>query len=435
MLQISERSVCDKGDIARNLTTEIYPFTRWVQFIHRTAHDFLVDTQAGKDILNYYSGKRTMIDFKIKLFKSDLYLSAIYHTIGVMASAEFAISHCVKLQHEGIEDEVMSQLLQAIQKLWNQGVFIQVIDRSVPSYHLLPARLACELTNMEEFLLPWILKSHSSQDPTIALRHVCLEWNVERMTGPPTHMIKQLISLGADPHAVGVTLPQLAKFTWWNARFTQETSAFELLLRGTLNRLNRGDRDVMPEILQVIDSMTPSCPDYWRRRIIVHIFQEPFGDYAYNELQNWEYLSMGVDWSTFEVNMQYLLKRLLACVESCEIPTKDYKVHEVANSAVKPYIRIRNFRPWRLEDGGKPSCYRVINQESWNSLCDNRFGTIDYADFNLQGVLRSWFPGPEHDFLLGSYERVSIDDEVDEIASEGLGFYRILSQNVDNRFG
>ncbi|XEV04348.1 hypothetical protein FSHL1_009635 [Fusarium sambucinum] len=424
MLQVSEKSVCETGYGGHDLTTEIHPFTRSVQFIHRTAHDFLVDTKPGQDILSYYSGMKTMIDFRLKLFKSDLYLSMIYHSLGVMADADHVVELCAKLQRQGTNDTVILQLLQVIRNLWNQGVFVKRVSAGRYSFRSLPARLACELTHMEEFFLPWMLQSTSSQDATVALRDVCLEWNVEEMTGPPTRIIQRLIALGTDPHAVGVTSPPMMDCDFKEACFTQETSALELLLRGTLNRFTRGDRDVLPEILEVIDSLAPSFPDYWRRRIIIHISQDnAMEDITFSQLRSWEYFFVGYGWATFEVNMQYLLKRLLATMASCEIHTRDYKVHEIANSTVEPYSRIRNIATLKVQNESY-DCYRIIDQEPWKSLCDNMFGPMDYTELNLRGLVEG-VSGPEYDFLVGSYEQVLVDDEIDEIASEGLGFYRI----------
>ncbi|KAM0228869.1 hypothetical protein ACHAPO_010393 [Fusarium lateritium] len=431
MLQVSERSICDTGDSSHDLTTEIHPFTRSVRFIHRTAHDFLVDTKPGQDILSYYSGMKTMIDFRLKMFKSNLYLSTIYRTLGVMANADHVVELCAKLQSQGINDNVMLQLLQVIRNLWNQGVFVKRFSAGPHSFRSLPARLACELTHMEEFFLSWMLQSRSSQDPTVALRDVCLEWNVEEMTGPPTRIIQRLIALGANPHAVGMTSPPMMDCFYQEACFTQETSALELLLRGTLNRFTRGDRDVLPENLEIIDSILPSCPDYWRRKIIVHICQD-LDEHAihYSQLRSWEYLSLFDGWATFEVNMQYLLKRLLAAVATCETPIRDYKAHEIANSTAEPYSRIRNFKKIQPQEQGNPFCYRVIDQEPWKSICDNAFGPIDYMELNVPQLVEG-FQDPECDFLVRSYERVSVDDEIDEIASEGLGFYRINSREVN----
>ncbi|KAG8355654.1 hypothetical protein FVEN_g6527 [Fusarium venenatum] len=400
LLQISEKSVFDTSHRKDAFTSEIYPFTRSVQFIHRTAHDFLVDTKPEQDILNYYSGMNRMVDLQLKMFKSELYLSAVYHTIGVTAMPDDAIEHCVELQKQGVNDKAMLPVLQVIQNLWDQ-----------------------------DLCLSWMLQSGSSQAPTVALRDICIEWNSAEMASPPTQMIQRLIASDADPHAVGLTSPSLRPPFDDDACFTHEISAYELLLRGALNRFSRGDYDVLPTILKVIDSMAPSCPEYWRRRIIVNIFHGELDSNEYRHICSWEYLYPTQGWATFEVDMQYLLNRLLIAVSSCGIPTQAYKVHEIANSAVESYSRIRNIVPRHTYGDKNLFCCRVINQVPWEGLCNNMFGPIDRTELSVRDLLeRSFDENPEYDFLLGSYEQVSIDDEIDQLASEGLGFYREVSQ-------
>lgn len=78
---------------------EIDPVIRLVEFVHRTAHDFLVDTKPVQDILSYYSGMKMTTDFQLTLFKSEL---SVYHTIGAATFPEHAIHQCVELQRQGV---------------------------------------------------------------------------------------------------------------------------------------------------------------------------------------------------------------------------------------------------------------------------------------------------------------------------------------------
>ncbi|CEF76538.1 unnamed protein product [Fusarium graminearum] len=371
---------------------EIDPVIRLVEFVHRTAHDFLVDTKPGQDILSYYSGMKMTTDFQLKLFKSEL---SVYHTIGAATFPEHAIHQCVELQRQGVNYEMMDQLVRVMQSLWDQG-------------------LAHELTNMED-------------DPTIALRDICHEWNVAATRRPSILMIQRLIALDASPHAVGASSPPLRKSGGFYAVFTQETSAFELLLRGTLSRLIDGRRDAVLEILEVIDSLAPSCPD-WGRRIMVFCQDAMYWKLL---LHDWEFYWPTCGGATFEVNMQYLLRRLLVAV-SCEgIPTQNYRLHEIANSAVESYSRVRNIVPRQRDDEGYPFCCRVVNQEPFKDLCDNMFGPQDKGHLNVDDLRNEeFYRNPKYDFLLGSYERVMLDDEVDQLASEDLGFHRITNERI-----
>ncbi|UZP37080.1 hypothetical protein NXS19_004896 [Fusarium pseudograminearum] len=425
MIQVSEELI-ERADIPVN----IYQVVRSVQFVHRTAHDFLVDTKPGQDILSYYGGMKTTTDFQIKLFKSELYLSTVYHTIGLMAYPDHTMHRCIKLQEEGVDDEVIAQLVRVMQTLWDQGVFLQWIDCMSYRFRSFPARLACELTDMGDACLPLIIQSNSSQDPTMALRDICHEWDVRKGKGPPTQMIQRLIALGANPHAVGATSPPLVPYARLSAVLSQETSAFELLVRGALNRVIHGHRDVIPAYLEVIDSLAPSCPD-WGRRTIVNVTAEVGADFQSSALQNWEFYWPEDGGATFEVNLQYLVRRLLAAASSNGISTQGYKVHQIANSAVESYSRVRNIVPSQGLNNENPFCCRVVNQEPFKNLCDNIFGPWITGQLN-ELIGHSFYKNPRYEFLLGSYERVMLDDEVDQLASEYLGFNRITNRKIAN---
>ncbi|KAM0348526.1 hypothetical protein ACHAP4_010881 [Fusarium culmorum] len=405
--------------------SEIDPVTRSVEFVHRTAHDFLVDTNPGQDILSYYSGMKMSTDFQLKLFKSEL---SVYHTIGAATFPDNAISQCVELQRQGVNYEMMAQLVRAMQSLWDQGAFLDMCVKRACLFRSFPAGLAHELTNMEDVCLPLMIQSNSPRDPTIALRDICHEWNVTTTKSPSTLMIQRLIDLDASPHTVGASSPPLRKDGGFDAVFTQKTSAFELLLRGTLSRfINNCRRDAILEVLEVIDSLAPSCPD-WGRRIMVFCEDAIYGKYL---LHNWEFHWPAYGSATFEVNMQYLLRRLLAAVSSEGIPTQNYKLHEIANSAVESYSRVRNIVPRQPPGEEHPFCCRVVNQEPFRNLCNNMFGPQDQSQLNVGDLIAEEFQrNRKYDFPLGSYERVMVDDEVDQLASEDLGFHRITNERI-----
>ncbi|PTD04165.1 hypothetical protein FCULG_00001924 [Fusarium culmorum] len=215
MIQVYETLIEIEG-----LPVEIHPVVRSVQFVHRTAHDFLVDTKPGKDILSHYSGLKTTTDFQVKLFKSQLHLSTAYHTIGTMAIPEVIINQCIELQKQGVNDEIMTQLVRVLQNLWDQGVILHMCVLLRCLLRSFPTGLALELTNMEDAMIPLIIQSNSSQDPTIALRDICHECAVRDEKGPPTQMIQRLIALDANSHAVGTVSPPPRDYYGYCAIFT-----------------------------------------------------------------------------------------------------------------------------------------------------------------------------------------------------------------------
>ncbi|RGP67339.1 hypothetical protein FSPOR_6099 [Fusarium sporotrichioides] len=445
MLQVSEKSVCHPyitQNSLEDLTAEIYPFTRSVQFIHRTARDFLVDTKPGQDILSYYSGMKTTIDLELKIFKSELYLSTLYRTLGVEAIPESASEGCFKLQNKGADDETILQLLRVIRDLWNQGVFIPLCVTDWFPFYSFPASFPCWLSNMEDFCLSWMMQSSSCQDSTVALRDICLEWKVSG-EAPPTQMIQRLIALGADPHAIGATTMMESPIN--GTSFTQGKSAFELLLRSTFSRLFSGDYYALPAALEVLDSMAPICSDL-HRRIIVTITENQLGTSCLRDIENWEYHPSQYGWATFEVDILYLLRRLLAAIEFCGIPTQAYKVYEIANLAAESYSRIRHVAPRACNNVNDPFralnqikneslfCYRIIDQEPFKHMCDDTFRSRECTEWSLlrlmEGILNR---DPDFEFLLRNCKLVLLGDEIVKLASEDLGIHILVDGEVDDQ--
>ncbi|ENH64022.1 hypothetical protein FOC1_g10002625 [Fusarium oxysporum f. sp. cubense race 1] len=81
MLQVGGQSGFTEDE--DDLPKAIYPLTRSVQFIHRTAHDFLVDTEAGQSIVNYKSNETTSMDTGLKLLTCRLILAKTFYELGV----------------------------------------------------------------------------------------------------------------------------------------------------------------------------------------------------------------------------------------------------------------------------------------------------------------------------------------------------------------
>ncbi|KAM5353040.1 hypothetical protein ACJZ2D_017084 [Fusarium nematophilum] len=100
---------------------KICPFTRPVNFIHRSAYDFLVDTEAGQSILNYKSSETTWIDIAVKVFKSRLYLANAFYGIGTRVDMSQAPITCFRLQGKGVDPDITLGMLTVMKDLYEKG--------------------------------------------------------------------------------------------------------------------------------------------------------------------------------------------------------------------------------------------------------------------------------------------------------------------------
>ncbi|KAF7554276.1 hypothetical protein G7Z17_g3025 [Cylindrodendrum hubeiense] len=77
LLQLRNGIIQLSGNIAS--PPEFNFLVQHVEFIHRTAHDFFVETQAGQDILNYKHAPSLSVNTDVALVNSILYMARVFH--------------------------------------------------------------------------------------------------------------------------------------------------------------------------------------------------------------------------------------------------------------------------------------------------------------------------------------------------------------------
>ena len=117
MLEVGERS---PFELEKGLH-KICSFVRPVGFIHRTAHDFLVDTEAGQAILNYKSSETMWNDMEVKLFKSRLCLANVFRGIGIRVDMSQTSIECFKLERTGVDPDVTLGIRTVVKDLYKKG--------------------------------------------------------------------------------------------------------------------------------------------------------------------------------------------------------------------------------------------------------------------------------------------------------------------------
>ncbi|EWY82917.1 hypothetical protein FOYG_15000 [Fusarium oxysporum NRRL 32931] len=228
-----------------------------VEFIHRTAHDFLVDTEEGQKILKcgqLSKGEAGIRKLKgllcfLRFLHSEygikwLFLRNLYRLLGLLNSKA----------HE-FQSEVM-ELLQIMQNLYEgygpswecQAPFISFLT----SY-----------ANLEYFVKLSIAQEKSSLLATRVLRDA---WSPDRHSSlsPTSRLIDALISMKADPHSYGAN----QRFNPWLESmkpFVREGTSFTNLLMFAFHAVIEGSysgSEPSREILKVAMKMATTCPDF-----------------------------------------------------------------------------------------------------------------------------------------------------------------------------
>lgn len=421
MLQVSEDSVFHTTDEHDpDFPPEIFPFTRKVVFIHRTAHDFLVDTKVGQEILNYPHSLTLSLDLRVKVVKSGLYLLKIYYLMGLIGCTHLTIEKCRELHDKGADKAVILELFAVIQDLYEEGILGNSRYWWAPNSPPDPF-LAYHFPAFEDDWISRFVQPDSPQVVTDALRYMALESTAFQDRGPPVQFVQKLIALGGDAHTVGMPF----KVSQEGPSVTQQTSAFELFIRGAINQAMIGNKKHLPLFLDIINTMASTCPDWDRKLMIVPVYFGFSNDCI--RLVHWEEVvsqhKIHKSWVACVVDMRFLFMQLLAAIDFSKTPTSLHQLHQVTKSFTKPYMRIQHFAP---EQKGGPGlfCYRLLAQEPFQNPTDclfgPKFGTI-LKVLILLNQDKDLFQVSKFKSLLGSFEKVSLHTEIGCLAQEGIG--------------
>ncbi|KAF4969219.1 hypothetical protein FSARC_3522 [Fusarium sarcochroum] len=181
-------------------------------FIHRTAHDFLVETEAGQRILNYNDDSSLSIDTDVRIFKSMADLMVTFYKLYHVRFISWSInSICARLFRKGYSKTLVLRMLETISDLHSQGILALYWDYDArsPSHHFI-SDLAYDPPLLDNFIEPLLQQADSHSAATDILRDITDLWLNETdpaVSMPSTKFVHKMLELGADPHIPG--LPHL----------------------------------------------------------------------------------------------------------------------------------------------------------------------------------------------------------------------------------
>lgn len=207
LLQLSKSKDEHGGELSKN--DGINMLMQQMDFIHRTAHDFLVETQAGQSILNYKHVPSLSVNSDVTLAKFMLCTLRILHREldFLIVDARDVISSIARAARKGgdIKSEITSMLLTA-HELYESRVLFFI------SEWLIRPPFVCLLTHHSPLFDDSVISSLVRADSTVidkSLHGIVVEWGyfwflfgLPRVPRCPTRVIQELILMGADPHAM-----------------------------------------------------------------------------------------------------------------------------------------------------------------------------------------------------------------------------------------
>ncbi|KAG5808258.1 hypothetical protein H9Q74_007704 [Fusarium xylarioides] len=415
MLQVGRQSAFE--DIVPDA---MYPLMRSVQFIHRTAHDFLVDTEHGQSILNHRSNETALVDEHLKLLKSRLSLANTYYReLEVVSDCRGPIFDCNQLNKKGANPEAILRILRTIKDLYEDGALgnLYPAEKNTPSF---PCVMAYYLDSFDDFIISSFMPTPSPELATRSLHELALASRYFRMCKTTARIIRGMIELGGDAHAA-----KRSKLSFELTGHGMPT-AFELFFCGVLNLSNH---DARRNFLDVSEVFVQTCPDL-HRRVMAFLGEHGF-------LLTYPLQGVG-EWVAVEVDLQFLISQLLTSADLDNIPAEfNYRIRELAASFTKPHARVRHV----VCRGGNDLwtlCYRILNQEPCTDVIDSfghdkkcgkavkaLVGALDAMSDPIDDSTHS-----ESSFASEWFKEVPIQEEMDMLIQEGIGLYREEDMNI-----
>lgn len=339
LLQLSKSEYGGGGEFSEN--DEISILMQQTDFMHRTAHDFLLETEAGQSVLNYKHVPSLSVNLDVTLVKAMFCsLRTLRRELdSLIVDASDVISSIAQAARKGgdIKSEITSMLLTA-HELYESRVFFSY------SEWLVRPPFVCLLTHHSPLFDDWVISSLERADSTVidkSLHGIVVEWGyfwfrlgLRRVPRFPTRVIQELISMSADPHAI-ISWPVENGGNQWG--FAEPVTAYGLCLTFALNRF--WEAPDASGLVDVIDAMAQTCTN-WQTRILLR--GERSNSAHRFILRPWGRKGFESDLDLFcEVDLQFLLLQFLAAVEPIHPIPQESRLRKFAKTLTKPVAIIR----------------------------------------------------------------------------------------------
>ncbi|CAF3479337.1 unnamed protein product [Fusarium graminearum] len=359
-----------------------------VEFVHRTAYEFIVGTEAGQKIISY-SGMSDC-EVEVLLFYSALYRQKIFYPVHKLRMSTF---HLVKglprlLGLKGPEDNMqkIKGLCSAIRTFyvngflasgfgrWPRPPFASILATVIPIFDWEVEHMDPELATSVLQNIPW----HK------------LKW--DEINDIPVSGLRRLLSQGADPDAV---VPYTLLFPHLRVQYGNRTTAlweFLYCTQWTMWQNNRQNRTTNPHVVEIAADMLRTSPNVDQHGLLLtskkngrrskNTRMGPADFYYTLDIGKRNYRDGCEIVSILSANISYLLDSMLRFLPQQEKARMKDQVHFIESKIVDPMICLRALI--ESQDGGRSKCFQIIDQDPFQSLID----TINEQERNHQRPMR-----------------------------------------------
>ncbi|KAJ4003866.1 hypothetical protein NW752_011994 [Fusarium irregulare] len=244
-----------------------------VVFIHRTAHDFLTDTEAGHAIMQRQSASE--IELATKLLKGILAVFCVLHSrtemCGPLTMVLEQTNQLVEIHGpEGLQEVV--SMFPLLERLYRNGI-IGTYHHPLPEPHFLG--LLARYAGFHAFVTIAIKSPALASSPTDILRDALSlspAWifsSHRELVFPSLDLIQQLLTMGASVHTTGFSCRDSYGISLKYVPFVRIDTIFANVIGTGLLSLNLPYRnallsessDFSTRFIDCILSMAPTCPE------------------------------------------------------------------------------------------------------------------------------------------------------------------------------
>ncbi|EKJ71649.1 hypothetical protein FPSE_08095 [Fusarium pseudograminearum CS3096] len=349
-----------------------------VEFVHRTAYDFIVGTEAGQKIISY-SGMSDC-EVEVLLYYSGLYWQRILYPVHKLRMSTL---HLVKglprlLGLKGPEDNIqkIEGLCCAIRTFYDNEFLASGLGRW-------PRPPFASILATVRPIFDWEVEHMDPDSATSVLQNIPwhkLKW--DESNDIPVSGLRRLLSQGADPDAA-VSYAALYPIT--EVQHGKRTAALWEFLYHTqwvMWQNNSQNRTTQPHVVEIAAEMLQRSSSVDQHGLLVHekMFSgKPRTQRFFYSLKIEEEENIFDAWirCILSANVSYLLDSMLRFLPQQEKAKMHDQVQFIESKIVDPTICLRVLV---TDDDGVLQCFQIIDQHPFQGLID----TINEQERNHQ---------------------------------------------------
>ncbi|KAH6994657.1 hypothetical protein EDB82DRAFT_537513 [Fusarium venenatum] len=364
--------------------------TRRIEFVHRTAYDFLINTEAGRKILSY--SEMTDCEVEVLMFNGLLCLLRIlYHAFGgcypSMRIVEM-LPRLLSLQGSESDKEKVKDLWMTIRSFHVNGIMVNYHYHRWP-----PAPFASETATLGA-IFDFEVQDMNSNTATSVLQNIPwhdISW--DERSAVPVSGLRMLLLQGADPTTVlSYTMFHIVsdEQSVSDHQYGKRTNALWDFLHHTqwvMWQNGSEERTTPTHVVEIAADMLQKCPSVGLHGLLLRRgYYTSQGEPSYFEfsLNIYKNLDRGAYISSiFSANVAYLLDLMLWFLPQKDEAKIKGQVQFIRSKIEDPMISLRVLA--LPQDEHSLKCFQVIDEQPFRGVVDiidaQERNLRDFADF------------------------------------------------------